>query len=143
VAVLRRSVRYRLATQAAPGSGSNDASSHGYAERMVQLLGPPPPTPQTAALLWTLNLDFKSTVLGELTYATPSEVKGPACSGRPCALTSLPTGMVALPLRLRLGKAAFCTKPWRRRSLTTTVRKTRRRYAAAAHVRWTGKPCRC
>jgi len=28
VAILRRSVRYRLATQAAPGSGSNDASQH-------------------------------------------------------------------------------------------------------------------
>jgi len=114
VAVLRRSVRYRLATQAAPGSGSNDASSRGYAERMAQLLGPPPPTPQTAHLLWTLNLDFKSTALGELTYATPFGVKGPACSGRPCALTTLPTSMVALPLRLRLGKAAFSTKPWRR-----------------------------
>jgi len=119
VAVLRRSVRYRLATQAAPGSGSNNSSSRGCAGRMAQLLGPPPPTPQKAHLLWAPNLDFKSTALGEFTYATPFGVNELACWGRPCERTTLPTGMVALPLRLRLSKAAF-RNAWQTKAAPTT-----------------------
>jgi hypothetical protein len=42
VAVLRRSVRHHVPTQAAPVSGSNDASNRDYAEQMARVLDPPP-----------------------------------------------------------------------------------------------------